>query len=198
MDILGLLRTLGALGLVLGMLASALWVVKRYDLRLPGRVTGGSRRRRIELVERLSVDAKRSVALIRRDGCEHLVLMGPDGHAVLETGIEAPPPPPEAETAPAANFVADAAALKSAFGKLVERVSTAQAAPAAADNDTQPPAPPVAEPVLTVVPAVEPEPAAAALKKPAAPRKPRSNQGPRGHGYSGRWNRAALREVLNG
>ncbi len=30
MDILSMLRTLGALGMVLGMLAGALWLVKRY------------------------------------------------------------------------------------------------------------------------------------------------------------------------
>ena len=60
MDVLSMLRTLGALGLVLGMLAGALWAVKRYDIKLPGRVTTGSRKR-VEVVERLALDAKRSV-----------------------------------------------------------------------------------------------------------------------------------------
>ena len=89
MELLPLLRTLGALGLVLGLLAGALWAVRRYDLKLPGRVTA-ARRQRIQLVERLAVDAKRSIALIRRDGCEHLILIGPDGDLVIETGIVAP------------------------------------------------------------------------------------------------------------
>ena len=91
MDMLSMLRTLGALGMVLGMLAGALWFVKRYDVKLPGRVTN-SRRKRIEIVERLSVDAKRSVALIRRDGMEHLVMFGPEGQSTIETGIAAPQP----------------------------------------------------------------------------------------------------------
>jgi flagellar protein FliO/FliZ len=135
MDLLALLRTLGALGLVLGMLAGALWAVKRYDVRLPGRVTT-SRRRRIELVERLPVDGKRSVALIRRDGCEHLILMGPDGHAVIETGIVAPPA--EEPTEPAAPAVrADLTALRGAFGRLVDR---------AADTPATAPAPPTRKP----------------------------------------------------
>lgn len=90
MDAFALLRTLGALGLVLGLLAGALWAVRRFDLRLPGRTGGAGRRRRVELVERLVIDAKRSVALIRRDGCEHLILIGPDGHATIETGITPP------------------------------------------------------------------------------------------------------------
>ncbi len=86
MDTLSLLRTIGALGLLLGCLAGALWAVRRYDLKLPGRVTAGSRKR-VELVERLTLDAKRSVALIRRDGAEHLILLAPEGHLVVETAI---------------------------------------------------------------------------------------------------------------
>jgi flagellar protein FliO/FliZ len=86
MDILSLLRTLGGLGIVLGLLAGGLWVVRRYDIRLPGRIGGGPARR-LELVERLTVDAKRSVALIRRDGCEHLIFIDPSGAVVVETGI---------------------------------------------------------------------------------------------------------------
>jgi len=85
MDIVSILRTLGGLGVVLGVLAGALWVVRRYDLRLPGRAVG-ARKRRLELVETLQIDSKRIVALVRRDGQEHLVLIAPEGHLLLETG----------------------------------------------------------------------------------------------------------------
>lgn len=124
MDILSMLRTLGALGIVLGMLAGALWFVKRYDVKLPGRVTN-SRRKRIEIVERLSVDAKRSLALIRRDGMEHLVMFGPEGQSTIETGIAAPEqaePEPTKAPEPAANLAEDLAALRGNFAKLVDRV----------------------------------------------------------------------------
>lgn len=87
MGFLPLLRTLGGLGIVLGLLAGALWVVRRYDIRLPGRVGGGAVRR-LELVERLAVDNRRTVALIRRDGREHLILLDPAGASVIEAGIE--------------------------------------------------------------------------------------------------------------
>ena len=100
MDILSLLRTLGGLGMVLGMLAGALWVVRRYDIKLPGRVSANARRR-VEMVERLALDAKRSVALIRRDDAEHLILIAPDGHVVIETGI-VKPVVPDAAAAPVA------------------------------------------------------------------------------------------------
>lgn len=86
MDLLSLVRTLGALGVVLGMLAGALWAVRRFDIRLPGRVGGGTLRR-VELVERAQLDARRSVALFRRDGREHLILLSPEGNVILESGI---------------------------------------------------------------------------------------------------------------
>ena len=86
MDLLSLLRTMGALGVVLGMLAGALWIVRRYDIRLPGQVGGGPIRR-LELIERLPIDGKRAVALIRRDGREHLILLAPEGPLLVETGI---------------------------------------------------------------------------------------------------------------
>ena len=92
MELLPLLRTLGSLGCVLGVLAGALWVVRRYDLALPGRVGGGGRSdtRRVALVERVPLDGKRSLVLVRRDDREHLVVIGPDRVTVLEAGI-APP-----------------------------------------------------------------------------------------------------------
>ena len=86
MDLLSLFRTIGGLGAVLGILAGALWLVRRYDLRLPGGAIG-ARERRLELVETLPVDARRMIALIRRDGREHLVLLAPEGHLVLETAL---------------------------------------------------------------------------------------------------------------
>ncbi|EIZ78708.1 hypothetical protein WSK_2756 [Novosphingobium sp. Rr 2-17] len=86
MDLLSLLRTLGGLGVVLGLLAGALWLIRRYDLRLPGRAIG-ARDRRLELVETLPIDGRRMVALLRRDGREHLVLIAPEGHLILENGV---------------------------------------------------------------------------------------------------------------
>lgn len=73
-----LLRSMGGLLVVLGLLSAALWLVKRYDLRLPGRV-GDGRAARLAVVERLALDARRSLVLIRRDGTEHLLLLAPDG-----------------------------------------------------------------------------------------------------------------------
>jgi flagellar protein FliO/FliZ len=169
MDMLSMLRTLGALGLVLGMLAAALWAVKRYDIKLPGRVSG-TNRKRVEMVERLSIGAKRSVALIRRDGCEHLILLGPEGSATIETGIVSPAAPTAAAPAP-------------------------QPVPAPEPVTILAPVP-----VPTPVPAAANDVEAFTTSfgdlvelSPATPRKPRTRR-PRD---TKRWNRAAVREALN-
>ena len=85
MTLLPLLRMFGALALVLGGLAGALWAVRRFDLRLPGRIGIAPRpERRLALVERLNVDPRRSLVLVRRDGREHLLLIAPEGHVLVE------------------------------------------------------------------------------------------------------------------
>lgn len=88
MDILSLLRMIGALGVVLGLLAGGLWIVRRHEIRLPQKFLSGFVRqgapRRMELVERLALDPRRSVALIRKDGREHMLLIAPEGLLVLE------------------------------------------------------------------------------------------------------------------
>ncbi|MEW9854528.1 FliO/MopB family protein [Novosphingobium sp. M1R2S20] len=87
MDTYALLRTLGALATVLGLLAGALWAVRRFGIRLPNRIGGGDGTRRLEVIERTMIDGRRSVALLRRDGREHLILLSPEGNVLLEAGI---------------------------------------------------------------------------------------------------------------
>jgi flagellar protein FliO/FliZ len=186
MDILSMMRTLGALGMVLGMLAGALWMVRRYDIKLPGRVSG-SGRKRVELVERLAVDAKRSIALIRRDGCEHLILMGPEGHITLETGIAAPEPKavPAPEEAMPAKIQDDLAAFTNSFGKLVDLSRAKIAAVRGANDDETVDAAEEVEDEAPSATVIELAQAAPRIKR---TRRPRDTK---------RWNRAAVREALN-
>ncbi len=172
-----MLRTLGAaLGMVLGMLAGALWFVKRYDLKLPGRVTS-TRRKRIEIVERLSVDGKRSVALIRRDGMEHLVMFGPEGQATIESGIVAPEPvaPERGRVPPRRRPISPRTSRRSA--PLRQLVDPAQAGRAA------------------TVPSRRRATIAAAARNGHAPRAPAS--APATQRNTTRWNRAAVRAALD-
>lgn len=84
MDILSVLRTIGALSLVLGLLGGALWIVRRYDIHFPTQLLAGrSADRRLVLVERLALDGRRAVMLIRCDDREHAVLVAPEGVVTL-------------------------------------------------------------------------------------------------------------------
>jgi flagellar protein FliO/FliZ len=87
MDIIDLGRYLGALLLVLGLLGAAALGTRRFGL--PGIVKGAATRR-LSLVETLMVGPRHKLFLLRRDGVEHLVLMGPQGASVVETGIFPP------------------------------------------------------------------------------------------------------------
>lgn len=105
MEFLSFLRMIGSLLVVLGLLGCALWAVRRFELRLPQNWLPGfsapGKVRRLELVERLTLDPRRSVALIRKDGHEHLVLLTPEGSLVLEALREAPEVDPSTEVADA-------------------------------------------------------------------------------------------------
>lgn len=126
MDLASIVRTLGGLATVLGIMSAALWMVRRYDIRLPGR-TGMLRVSRLELVERLPLDARRSVALLRRDGREHLILIAPEGHLILESAVvrdaaDVAATAAIADALPRAvpQFRAELAAAGQSFGTLVD------------------------------------------------------------------------------
>ena len=75
-----------ALILVLGLILGLAWIARR--LGLMGRLaTVGGRQRRLAIVEVLPLDAKRRLVLLRRDGAEHLVLLGINGDIVVEHGM---------------------------------------------------------------------------------------------------------------
>jgi flagellar protein FliO/FliZ len=81
-------RFLLALVFVLGLIGACAWAAKRFGLgnRLPrprGKVA------RLGIVEVAPLDARRKLVLVRRDGVEHLLILGPTGETVVEGGIRA-------------------------------------------------------------------------------------------------------------
>jgi len=80
------LRFLLALAVVLGLIAALTWAARRFGI-------GGSmlpmkaRTTRLAVVDALMLDPKRRLVLIRRDDREHLVILGPTGETVVESGI---------------------------------------------------------------------------------------------------------------
>jgi flagellar protein FliO/FliZ len=86
----------GALVLVLVLIFALAWVAKR--LGLGGHLTAGRGKRRLGVQEVLSLDNKRRLVLLKRDGVEHLILLGLNDDVVVETGI-VPPAEQPGETA---------------------------------------------------------------------------------------------------
>ena len=82
-----------ALVLVLALIFAVAWIAKR--LGLGGRMAVARGKRRLSIEEVLSLDAKRRLVLVKRDGIEHLVLLGIGNDVVIETGIAAPPNMPQ-------------------------------------------------------------------------------------------------------
>ncbi len=87
MDIANYLQFGAALALVLGLIGLAAWAARRFGLAGPLPMTRG-RNRRLSVVEVTALDPKRRIALVRRDGVEHLLLLGPSGDVVVERGID--------------------------------------------------------------------------------------------------------------
>lgn len=87
------LRFVLALAFVLGLIGIFGLLLRRFGpgaglaLRRPGQ------QRRLGVVEVLSLDARRRLVLVRRDGVEHLLLLGQTGDQVVESRIIADPNP---------------------------------------------------------------------------------------------------------
>lgn len=87
MDLIDIGRYFAALLMVLALIGLAGLAVRRFGM--PGIVKANGMRR-LAVVETLMVGPRQRLILISRDGVEHLVLSGPEGASVLETGIHPP------------------------------------------------------------------------------------------------------------
>ena len=82
-------RFIAGLVFVLALIGLLTWLVRRFGpARRALRPRGAMRR--LEIVEFAPVDAKRRLVLVRRDGTEHLILLGATSEILIESGIAAP------------------------------------------------------------------------------------------------------------
>src|SRR5512145_2065586 len=95
MDTTVYLRFVAALVLVLGLMLVVLWALRRFSIG--GMVARPGTRRRLSMVEAMAVDSRRRLVLVRRDGVEHLLLIGGPQDVVVETAITAPAADAEGE-----------------------------------------------------------------------------------------------------
>ena len=102
------LKMLFAFIVVFGLLALALWLVRRFSGERAGNPAARGRQPRLAVIDAASVDARRRLVLIRRDNVEHLLIIGGPTDVVIEQNImraaattrEAPPARPPAATEP--------------------------------------------------------------------------------------------------
>jgi flagellar protein FliO/FliZ len=88
MDLIDVARYLGALALVLALVGFAALAARRFGLS--GFIATGAGRR-LQVVESLMIDARNRAFILRRDDKEHLVVIGPEGARVIESGFAAKP-----------------------------------------------------------------------------------------------------------
>jgi flagellar protein FliO/FliZ len=98
MDVLDLGRYFGAL-LLVGALLGFAWLAARKVggagfSGLPAFLTANTERR-LSVVETMMMGPRHKLYLLRRDGVEHLILVGPDGTTLIENGIAAPQTAPQ-------------------------------------------------------------------------------------------------------
>lgn len=82
------LNFLLALIFVIGLIGVTAWAYRRFVMgRGFAPRFGTGRNARLEVVEVRALDPRRRLVLIRRDGTEHLLLLGPNSETVVERGI---------------------------------------------------------------------------------------------------------------
>lgn len=79
------LRSVLALAVVLALIVGAAWIARRLGY---GAAVGGMRRRRrLGIVEVLPLDSRRRLVLVKKDGVEHLLLIGGGADLIVEQGV---------------------------------------------------------------------------------------------------------------
>lgn len=80
-----LLKAFAALIFVLGLMGGLAMLMKR--LGLSGAMPSQQGEKRLKIVETLTLDARRRLALIQRDDVQHLIILGNNDETVIETDI---------------------------------------------------------------------------------------------------------------
>lgn len=88
MDLEAFMRLAAALAGVLALIALAAFGVKRLGL-VPALAARGKATKRLSIVESIALDTRRRLVIIRRDDREHLVILGPEGETLIESGLQA-------------------------------------------------------------------------------------------------------------
>lgn len=84
-----ILRIVIALIAVLGMIGGGAMLARRMGFTTPGASLGG--KKRLALVETMTLDARRRVAIIKCDETEHLIILSANSETLIASDIEGAP-----------------------------------------------------------------------------------------------------------
>jgi flagellar protein FliO/FliZ len=79
------IKALSAFVFVISFMLLLAWGIRKAGFSNSVMLTGA--RRRLKIVEFLSLDHRRKLVLVRRDNKDHLLVLGPNGETVVEAGI---------------------------------------------------------------------------------------------------------------
>ncbi|CAN7317542.1 flagellar biosynthetic protein FliO [Neorhizobium sp. LjRoot104] len=98
-----LLIAVVGVGIGLLLLVGVLWIIRSRTGPSPFVRGGKNRQPRLQVLDAAAVDARRRLVLIRRDGVEHLIMIGGPTDIVIESGISTAAPAMPATLATGAN-----------------------------------------------------------------------------------------------
>lgn len=80
------LRLIFALGVVFALMGGLAFIIKKLGLAAPASIKSG-KKRRLEIVESLPLDARRRLVIIKSDKREHLIILGANSETIIEKDI---------------------------------------------------------------------------------------------------------------
>jgi flagellar protein FliO/FliZ len=81
------LRFVLALGFVLSLIGLLAWIAKKMGWA-DDTITVRGKTKRLKVVESLTLDQRRKLVIVRRDGVEHLLVLGASNETVIEADID--------------------------------------------------------------------------------------------------------------
>ena len=88
MNLLAIAQMIAALAVTLGLFGLGVWAMRRYGPAITRRLEAVRGDRRLAVIETLILDPKSRLVLVRVDGAERLILIGP-GQAVEHVTMKA-------------------------------------------------------------------------------------------------------------
>ncbi len=84
-DLPQILRLLISLAFVISLMGGLAYILKRLGLSTGGNVSHD--KRRLKVIEALTLDGRHRAVLLQRDNKQHLVILGPNSETLIETDI---------------------------------------------------------------------------------------------------------------